>query len=96
MKCLVFSEMLSERKVILPSYLPITNMRFKINFFHLWATKPSTSCFTMYSTGTVGHPHTKLYIMHEDVYEYILSDSQADMMKHEVDTGQIVTKIIFL
>ena len=50
----------------------------------------------MYSAGTAGRAHLKLYIMHEDIYEYILYASQADMMKHEEDTGHIVTKIIFL
>ena len=60
------------------------------------ATKPCTSGLTMGTSDNFGHANMKLYIMHEDIYEYILYDSQADMMKHEEDTGHIVTKIIFL
>ena len=50
----------------------------------------------MYSSGTAGCALMKLYIMLEDIYEYILYASQADMMKHEEDTGHTVTKITFL
>ena len=70
----------------------MTKIGFLMNLFQLRATKPSTSCFTMNSSGSVPREYTKLYIMHEDTSEFSLTASQADTMRREVDIDIIRPK----
>ena len=62
----------------------------------VWNVCFSERRITVNNRETVGGPYMKLSTVHQDTYEYILDTSQADMMKQEEDTGQTVTKIIFL
>ena len=67
-----------------------------MTFSHFCVAEQPISCFTENNEGIVGRPRMKLYIVYEDTYEYVLYLLQADLMKHEMNTGHDVTKTLFL
>ena len=83
--------MLTQTAVFLPSFLTLIQKLGVIkNIFllftfknvtvcvppdYLCVTKPSTSCFMVNNTGIVGSQYKKLFTVHQNTYEYILSAS---------------------